>query len=99
MSRRVTRTHDSSLWLLASSSGVEQGTELGAHLRRLLDVLEPVAGPVWELVTSGYEANWYCAVASHATEHATELDRGTLQRLLAMPGDLWLDVWGDDVDE
>jgi hypothetical protein len=38
---------------------------------------------------------WFCYIASHATEHAAELDRQTLQRLLALPGDLWLDVCGE----
>jgi hypothetical protein len=44
-------------------------------------------------------ANWCCWVASHATEHAVELDRPTLQRILALPGDLWLDVCGDGSDD
>jgi hypothetical protein len=37
--------------------------------------------------------NWPCIVGSHGLEHAVELDRHTLQRLLALPGDLWLDVY------
>jgi hypothetical protein len=45
------------------------------------------------------EANWYCWVESHATEHAVELDRQLMQRLLTLPGDLWLDVCGDGEDE
>lgn len=45
-------------------------------------------------VRAGYDANWFCYIASHATEHAAELDRKTLQRILALPGDLWLDVCG-----
>jgi hypothetical protein len=32
-------------------------------------------------------------VGSHHLEHSVELDRQTLQRLLALPGDLWLDVY------
>jgi hypothetical protein len=60
--------------------------------------LEPVTALVWELVQEGYEANWFCYIASHATEHAVELDRTILQRLLALPGDLWLDVCGDGTD-
>ena len=32
------------------------------------------------------------------TEHAAELDRQTIQRIIALPGDLWLDVCGDDTD-
>jgi hypothetical protein len=73
--------------------------QLGEQLRRLLQVLEPIAGALWELADSGYEANWYCWVESHATEHAVELDRQLMQRLLTLPGDLWLDVCGDGEDE
>jgi uncharacterized protein DUF4279 len=92
---RPAATRDSSAWLLSSSAGIETDTELGEQLRRLLAVLEPVSAPLWELVRAGYEANWFCYVASHASEHAAELDRQTI----ALPGDLWLDVCGDGVDE
>jgi hypothetical protein len=98
ISRRSAHTRDSSLWLLSSSPEIEPGTELSEHLQRLLAILEPVTGRLWELVNAGYEANWYCWIASHATEHAAELDRLTLQRLLGLPGDLWLDVCGDGTE-
>ena len=88
-----------SLWLISSGPVIEEGVELGEQLRRLLQVLEPIAGALWELADSGYEANWYCWVESHATEHAVELDRQLMQRLLTLPGDLWLDVCGDGEDE
>ena len=97
--RRPGTTRDSSAWLLASGSGIEAGTELAGQLHRVLAVLEPVTDALWDLVRAGYEANWFCYIASHATEHAAELDRQTLQRLLALPGDLWLDVCGDGFDE
>ena len=74
------------------------GTELAEHLHRLLAILEPVTAPLWELVHFGYDANWFCYIASHATEHAAELNRQTMQRVLALPGDLWLDVSSDDLD-
>jgi hypothetical protein len=99
VSRRSAALRDSSRWLLNSSPRIELGTELDEQLRRLLNLLEPVTGAIWELVHEGYEADWYCWVASHATEHAAILDRATLQRLLALPGDLWLDVSGDGTDE
>jgi hypothetical protein len=98
VSSRSAATRDSSLWLLSSSPGTETGTELTEHLHRLLVVLEPVTAQLWELIHAGYEANWFCCIASHATEHAAELDRQTMQRILALPGDLWLDVCGDDID-
>jgi hypothetical protein len=95
ISRRSQATRDSSAWLLASSPGIQAGTELAEHLHRLLDDLEPVTAQLWDLVHAGYQANWFCYIASHATEHAAELDRQTPQRLLALPGDLWLDVCGE----
>ena len=96
VSPRSTATTDHSLWSLASAPHVQAGVELDQQLRRLLAILEPVADRLWELVGAGYEANWYCWIASHATEHAAELDRNTLRRILALPGGLWLDVCGDD---
>lgn len=97
-SSRSSHTSDRSLWLLSSSPGIRVGVELTEHLHRLLTVLEPVTAPLWGLVQAGYDANWFCYIASHATEHAAELDRQTLRRILALPGDLWLDVCGDDSD-
>jgi hypothetical protein len=99
VSSRSTLTRGSSIWLLSSSPEIEGGTELSEHLHRLLAILEPHTRALWELVNAGYQANWYCWIASHLTEHAAELDRETLQRLLALPGDLWLDVCGDTYDE
>jgi hypothetical protein len=94
--RRSTAIRAESLWLLSSGPGIEDGVELSEQLQRLLAVLEPVTSALWELVNYGYEANWYCWVESHPTEHAVEIDRHLMQRLLALPGDLWLDVCGDD---
>ncbi len=99
ISSRSAKVRDSSAWLLTSSSSIEVGTELSEQLHRLLAILEPVTTPIWDLVHEGYEANWFCYIASHAAEHAAELDRTTLQRLLALPGDLWLDVCGDGTDD
>jgi hypothetical protein len=96
--RRSPHTRSHSLWLLSSSQEIERNVDLSEQLGRLLAVLEPVAPNLWELVGAGYEANWYCWVASGATEHAVELDRTVLRRLLALPGDLWLDVCGDETD-
>jgi len=86
-------THDESLWSLSSSPGPQDGVELADQLRVLLDQLEPVTAQLWELVGAGYLANWFCYLGSYSTEHAAELDRDTLKRLLALPGELWLDVY------
>jgi hypothetical protein len=83
-----------SLWLL--SSDLPSGGELADHLHWLLDRLEPRADTLWQLADQGYVVDWFCLAASHATEHAIELDRLLLRRLLALPGDLLLDVMGDD---
>jgi hypothetical protein len=96
VSLRSARVRDSSVWLLGSSQAIEDDVELATQLDRLLIMLEPVTARLWELVREGYWANWFCYVSSHATEHAAELDRALLQRLLALPGDLWLDISGGD---
>jgi Domain of unknown function (DUF4279) len=80
VSKRSASVRDSSLWLLASSPAIETGTEIAEQLHRLLGILEPATEALWEVARSGYEANWFCFVASHATEHAAELDRQTMQR-------------------
>ena len=98
VSSRSAATRKGSLWLLASSPHPQSGTELAGHLHRLLAILEPVTQALWELIRVGYDASWHCYIASHATEHAVELDRPTMKRILALPGNLWLDVAGDDVD-
>src|SRR5262249_13369562 len=99
VSRLSARKWDSSVWLLSSSSEIESGVELATQLTRLLVILEPVTPLLVDLVEAGYEANWFCYVASHAVEHAVELDRQLLHRLLALPGELWLDVSGDGTDD
>lgn len=95
VSRRSPARRTGSLWLLSTGATAEP-RELGDQLRRLLAVLEPVAEDLWELVGEGYHASWFCFVASQVTEHAVELDRPLLLRLLALPGDLLLDVCGDE---
>nr|WP_071587968.1 DUF4279 domain-containing protein [Pseudofrankia inefficax] len=99
VSSRSRSIRGTSGWLLQSSPQVESGVELETHLHRLLVLLEPLAQPLWDLVDAGYWANWFCFVASEATEHAVELDRRLLSRLLALPGDLWIDSCGDPDDE
>lgn len=69
------RRTEASLWSLTSSDYPEDDVELASALHRLLDQLEPLAERLWELVRSGYRANWFCYVGSRALEHAVELDR------------------------
>jgi Domain of unknown function (DUF4279) len=95
VSRRSMRLRESSGWLLHSAPAIEVGVELSEQIERLLSVLEPKAQSLWELVERGYQANWFCYLGSHAAEHAAELNRDLLARLLHLPGDLWIDASGD----
>ena len=90
---------ETSFWALSSAAEIEDDVELGEQLQRLLEVLEPASTDLWDLENAGYVANWFCYVASHATEHAVEIDRQLMERLLTLPGDLWLDVCGDGMDD
>ncbi|MCU1487125.1 MAG: hypothetical protein JWN67_3871 [Actinomycetia bacterium] len=86
-------------WLLSSSEQIEDGVELEEQLERLLAVLEPVGKELWSLVDEGCWANWWCFVESSAMEHATELPRELLTRLLGLPGDLWIDVGEGEAED
>ncbi|MGW4059365.1 DUF4279 domain-containing protein [Amycolatopsis sp. NPDC004747] len=70
--------------------------EVTDHLHWLLDRLEPKTDTLWQLTDHGYVADWFCLAASQATEHAIELDRPLLRRLLTLPGNLLLDAMGGD---
>jgi len=87
------RTFDSSRWFLDSASDIEEGVELADSLTRLLDRVEEARSGLWQLEGEGYWVNWLCFVGSHALEHNVDLDRELLRRLLACPGELWLDVY------
>jgi len=86
------------VWLLGSSAHPRPGVELAASLQQLLDRVEPVTDRLCSLAAEGYTVTWFCYIGSHAVEHAVELDRVTLTRLLTLPGDLWLDIYPDDGD-
>lgn len=100
VSRRSPRAlRDSSLWVLSSSPEIESGGEIADHLLRLLEILEPATKALWELSDAGYLMDWFCYIASHPFEHAAELDRSLLQRITALPAEIWLDVCGLDDEE
>ena len=94
-SERIT-TH--SAWVLSSAPEPQDDVRLPALLERLLDQLEPVSDALWSLVQEGYWANWRCLLDVEDGEAATEIHRQTLQRLLTLPGDLFLDVYKDTED-
>lgn len=86
------------MWTLGSAANPEDNVELADQLRRLLTVLEPLTAALWDLVGGGYMANWFCYLGSGSTEHAAELDRDVLHRVLALPGDLWIGAYPEDDD-
>jgi hypothetical protein len=81
---RTPASHDCHDDTTSLPAPLHSGATAGAAYR-LLAVLEPVTAPLEDLARTGYEANWLCYVASHTTEHASELDRHTIERLLALP--------------
>jgi len=96
--RRSPRRTKEGLWSITSAADVQDDVELGASLNVLLGRLEPVTDRLWQLHADGHLMDWFCFVGSHATEHAVELDRLVLTRLLALPGHLLLDVYPDGED-
>lgn len=66
---------------------------LARSLQDVLDRVEPAAASLWDLERDGYRVGRFCYLGSDAAELAAEIDRATLQRLLALPGDLWLGVY------
>jgi hypothetical protein len=86
--RRSKAIRAESIWILNSGPEIEEGVELADQLERLLAVLEPLGATLWNPVESGYEANWYCSIESHATEHAAEINRHLMQRLRRRRGNL-----------
>ena len=88
-----------SWWSLASGAEPDDATELSTQLDRVLAKLTARREALWALADEGYEMDWSCYVGSHATEHAVELSRQLMERLLAIPGELLLDVYSDEPDE
>jgi Domain of unknown function (DUF4279) len=86
-------------WFLSTGSSPQDGVELSEQLDKLLTMLEPRTEELWQLFRTGYQFDWFCYVGSHATEHALEIRRETMQRLLAIPGELLLDLYGDGTDD
>jgi hypothetical protein len=87
-----------SWWSLASGAEPD-ATELSTQLDRVLAKLIARRDALWRLADEGYEMDWFCYVGSYASEHAVELSRQMMERLLAVPGELLLDVYGEDSDE
>jgi len=92
--RGSSKIAENSGWILHShveGPGVEVDDSLGA----LLDLIEPKAHTLWQLEGEGYFVVWRCVAATNDLEHAIEIDRGNLRRLVDLPGVLRLDVYDD----
>jgi hypothetical protein len=92
------RVHEQPRWEVCHPGSPTDGVEIADAIRAVLDRLEPAADALHALVAQGWWANWFCFVGSAACEHAVEIDRDLMRRLLALPGDLWLDVYPDEED-
>jgi hypothetical protein len=60
----------------------------------LLATVEPVTHQLEELEAEGCGITWPCFLEAALAEGMNEISRSTLKRLVAMPGDLRLDVYG-----
>ena len=87
-----------SRWSLSSCYGPASGVELSAQLDSLLAILHPRREQLWKLAGAGYEMDWFCFPGSYATEHPAVLSRQLLQGLLAIPGEILLDIYHDEPD-
>jgi hypothetical protein len=88
-----------SRWFLSSSNEPEPDVELSTQFERVLASLAPRRKELWQLVEDGYRMDWFCYVGSHALEHAVRMDRRLLEQLLEVPGEVLLDVCGDEPDK
>jgi len=88
-----------SRWSLSSSNGPEPDVELSTQFERILASLAPHREELWQLVEDGYAMDWFCYVGSYDLEHALALPRRLLQQLLEVPGEVLLDIYGDEPDE
>jgi len=87
-------------WSISSSETPQEDVTLDEELRKLLEVVEPVGEHLKELHTRGCEITWSCFLEATPIEGMNVIERETLQRLVALPGDLLLDVYGvDDSDD
>ena len=83
------------MWSLSSGVGPVDGIELQDQFERVLDDLHPLRDRLWKLADAGYTMDWFCYVGSHAAERAVELPRDLMQRLLDLPGVVFLDIYDD----
>ena len=85
------------MWLLSSSPEISPGTELAGHLRRLLAILEPPLGSRGNWSKSATKRPGTAGSPPTPQNTPPNSTGPTLQRLLALPDDLWLDVCGDEI--
>ncbi|AZI56889.1 DUF4279 domain-containing protein [Nakamurella antarctica] len=89
------QTARSSSWSLPTGEP-EDDVELSTQLETLLGILESRSNELWELSALGYRARWWCYAGSYAAEHAVEVSRALMGRLLAVPEERMLDFYNDE---
>jgi len=83
-------------WQVSWPEKAPREVELAAAIDVVADRLLPVREVLWDLVGRGYVANWFCFIETSGLEHAVELERRSFEKLLTLPGGLWLDVYPDE---
>ena len=99
-SRTSGRTHPpwpSGIWLLDSSVGLsERGNRLDDHVTWLLDLLEPSAGRIRQLVAEqSLTTDFCCGYFMGQSNGSLGLRARTLGRMAALGADLVFDVYGE----
>jgi hypothetical protein len=82
----------SSFWNLKSGLP-NDGDDLEAHLRELVDLLGPKKPEIEQLVADGWELAWACFVSEDNGQGGVILSPQILHDLGAFPGNLWLDIY------
>ena|SRR2546423_1930000 len=99
-SGRSHRPWTSGIWLLDSSVGLsERGNRLNDHVTWLLDLLEPSAGRVRQLVAEqSLTTDFYCGCSIGQSNSSLGLRARTLGRMAALDADLVFDVYGESAE-
>ena len=99
-SGRTYRPWPSGIWLLDSSVGLsERGDRLDDHVTWLLDLLEPSAGRVRQLVAEqSLTTDFCCGYFMGQSISSLGLRARTLGRMAALGADLVFDVYGETAE-
>jgi Domain of unknown function (DUF4279) len=99
-SGRTSQPWPSGMWLLESSMGLpERGNGLDDHVTWLLDLLEPSAGRIRQLVAEqSLTTDFYCGYFMGQSNSSLALRARTLGRVAALDADVVFDVYGESAE-